>query len=261
VADVTGFPEMMDGRVKTLHPMIHGGLLGLRDNPEHVAAMQKHGIKPIDLVCINLYPFEQTISKPNVTFDEAIENIDIGGPSMIRSAAKNHRFVLVVTSPERYEKVLGDLREHKGSTCGKHRLKTGSAGVCPHGRIRLADRQLPGQRQRGRFGRHGLEPAQGAGPSLRREPAPEGRVARRAKAARRGERRICETASRQGAQLHQPARCRRGAERGEGTDWADGLHREARHALWLRDSDRSADGISQRRTMPIRWPRSAASSR
>jgi len=114
---------MMDGRVKTLHPMIHGGLLGLRDNPEHVAAMQKHGIKPIDLVCINLYPFEQTISKPNVTFDEAIENIDIGGPSMIRSAAKNHRFVLVVTSPERYEKVLGDLREHKGSTCGKHRLK------------------------------------------------------------------------------------------------------------------------------------------
>src|SRR6476660_3493080 len=123
VSDVTGFPEMMDGRVKTLHPMIHGGLLALRDNPEHVAAMKKHGIKPIDLVCINLYPFEQTISKPDVTFDEAIENIDIGGPSMIRSAAKNHRFVLVVTSPERYEKVLGDLHEHGGSCCGKHRLK------------------------------------------------------------------------------------------------------------------------------------------
>jgi phosphoribosylaminoimidazolecarboxamide formyltransferase/IMP cyclohydrolase len=123
VADLTGFPEMMDGRVKTLHPMIHGGLLALRDNDEHVAAMRKHGIKPIDLVCINLYPFEQTISKPHVTFDEAIENIDIGGPSMIRSAAKNHRFVLVVTSPERYEKVLGDLHEHGGSCCGKHRLK------------------------------------------------------------------------------------------------------------------------------------------
>jgi phosphoribosylaminoimidazolecarboxamide formyltransferase / IMP cyclohydrolase len=123
VSQVTGFPEMMDGRIKTLHPLIHGGLLSLRDNPDHVAAMEKHGIKPIDLVCINLYPFEQTIHKPGVTFEEAIENIDIGGPAMIRSAAKNHRFVLVVTSPERYEKVLGDLQEHGGSCCGKHRLK------------------------------------------------------------------------------------------------------------------------------------------
>src|SRR5882757_3879376 len=123
VAQVTGFPEMMDGRVKTLHPKIHGGLLALRDNAEHVKAMTEHGIQPIDLVCINLYPFKQTIEKPGVTFEEAIENIDIGGPSMIRSAAKNHRFVLVVTSPERYEKVLGDLREHSGSCCGKHRLK------------------------------------------------------------------------------------------------------------------------------------------
>src|SRR4051812_37491144 len=123
VADVTGFPEMMDGRVKTLHPKIHGGLLALRDNPQHVAAMREHGIKPIDLVCINLYPFEKTVRKPGVSFDEAIENIDIGGPSMIRSAAKKHRHVLVVTSPERYEKVIGDLREHKGSSCGKHRLK------------------------------------------------------------------------------------------------------------------------------------------
>src|SRR5688572_20587042 len=123
VADVTGFPEMMDGRVKTLHPMIHGGLLALRDNPEHAAAMRKHGIKPIDLVCINLYPFEKTVRKPGVTFEEAIENIDIGGPSIIRSAAKNHRYVLVVTSPDRYEKVLGDLQEHDGSSCGTHRLK------------------------------------------------------------------------------------------------------------------------------------------
>src|SRR5437763_766224 len=123
VSEITGFPEMMDGRVKTLHPKIHGGLLALRDNPEHLAAMKQHGIEPIDLVCINLYPFAETIAKPGVTFEEAIENIDIGGPSMIRSAAKNHRFVLVVTSPDRYEKVLGDLREHHGSCCGKHRLK------------------------------------------------------------------------------------------------------------------------------------------
>jgi phosphoribosylaminoimidazolecarboxamide formyltransferase / IMP cyclohydrolase len=127
VSDVTGFPEMMDGRVKTLHPKIHGGLLSVRDNPEHVAAMKAHDITAIDLVCINLYPFEQTIAKPGVTFEEAIENIDIGGPSMVRSAAKNHRWVLVVTSPDRYEKVLGDLREHMGSSCGKHRLKMARA--------------------------------------------------------------------------------------------------------------------------------------
>src|SRR3954451_11983991 len=123
VSQVIGFPEMMDGRVKTLHPKIHGGLLALRDHPDHVQSMREHGIQPIDLVCINLYPFRQTIERPGVTFDEAIENIDIGGPSMIRSAAKNHRFVLVVTSPTRYEKVLGDLRQHAGSSCGKHRLK------------------------------------------------------------------------------------------------------------------------------------------
>src|SRR5476651_2144612 len=92
VSELTGFPEMMDGRVKTLHPKIHGGLLAIRDNAEHLAAMKQHGIAPIDLVCINLYPFQQTIARPNVTFEEAIENIDIGGPSMIRSAAKNNAF-------------------------------------------------------------------------------------------------------------------------------------------------------------------------
>jgi phosphoribosylaminoimidazolecarboxamide formyltransferase / IMP cyclohydrolase len=123
VAEVTGFPEMMDGRIKTLHPKIHGGLLAVRDDPRHVEDMRRHGIEPIDLVCINLYPFEQTIARPGVTLEEAIENIDIGGPAMIRSAAKNHRSVLVVVSPHRYEKVLGDLREHKGCSCGGHRLK------------------------------------------------------------------------------------------------------------------------------------------
>ncbi len=123
VAEVTGFPEMMDGRVKTLHPAIHGGLLALRDHPDHVAAMERHGIRPIDLVCINLYPFEQTVRKADVTFDEAIENIDIGGPSMIRSAAKNHRFVTVVTDPVRYERILEDLRAHRGASSGRQRLR------------------------------------------------------------------------------------------------------------------------------------------
>ncbi len=113
---------MMDGRVKTLHPKVHGAARAA-DDPGHAAAMKEHGIEAIDLVCINLYPFEKTVAKPGATFDEAIENIDIGGPSMIRSAAKNHRYVLVVTSPDRYEHVLGDLKQHKGSSCGTHRLK------------------------------------------------------------------------------------------------------------------------------------------
>ncbi len=123
VSDVTGFPEMMDGRVKTLHPKIHGGLLALRDNPQHAAAMKQHDIQPIDLVCINLYPFEATIAKPNVTFEEAIENIDIGGPSMIRSASKNHHYVLVTTGPEEYACILQDLRANQGASSLSLRLR------------------------------------------------------------------------------------------------------------------------------------------
>src|SRR3989442_13126227 len=95
VSDVTGFPEMMDGRIKTLHPRIHGALLALRDNPEHAAAMNEHGIEPIDMVVVNLYPFEQTIRREGVTQEEAIEQIDVGGPAMIRSAAKNWQYVAV----------------------------------------------------------------------------------------------------------------------------------------------------------------------
>jgi phosphoribosylaminoimidazolecarboxamide formyltransferase/IMP cyclohydrolase len=118
---VTGFPEMMDGRVKTLHPRIHGALLALRDKPAHADAMQQHGIEPIDLVCVNLYPFEQTVAKPGATFEEAIENIDIGGPSMIRSAAKNHKFVTVVTSPDQYARVLEQMHANNGAVAGKLR--------------------------------------------------------------------------------------------------------------------------------------------
>jgi len=115
IESVTGFPEMMNGRVKTLHPKIHGALLGLRDKSEHTAAMKEHNIEPIDLVCVNLYPFEQTIAKADCTLQEAIENIDIGGPSMIRSAAKNHKFVTVVTQPEQYEKVLEEMQKNNGA--------------------------------------------------------------------------------------------------------------------------------------------------
>ncbi len=118
---VTGFPEMMNGRVKTLHPRIHGGLLGLRDKAEHTAAMDEHGIEPIDLVCVNLYPFEATIAKEGCTLADAIENIDIGGPSMLRSAAKNNKFVTVVTNPDQYDKVIGEMEGNGGAVSGELR--------------------------------------------------------------------------------------------------------------------------------------------
>ena len=110
VSEVTGFPEMMDGRVKTLHPMIHGGILAIRDNPEHVKAMKEHGITGIDLVAVNLYPFRETIAKPDVTRAEAIENIDIGGPSMVRAAAKNYKYVAVVVDPKQYDDILERIK-------------------------------------------------------------------------------------------------------------------------------------------------------
>jgi phosphoribosylaminoimidazolecarboxamide formyltransferase / IMP cyclohydrolase len=115
VSDLTGFPEMLDGRIKTLHPKVHGGILGIRDKEEHRAKMSEHGIEPIDLVVVNLYPFSQTIRKPDVTVSEAIENIDIGGPAMIRSAAKNHSDVAVVVDPSDYPMVGSVLDAHHGA--------------------------------------------------------------------------------------------------------------------------------------------------
>ncbi|WP_299287563.1 bifunctional phosphoribosylaminoimidazolecarboxamide formyltransferase/IMP cyclohydrolase [uncultured Tateyamaria sp.] len=115
VSDVTGFPEMMDGRVKTLHPVVHGGLLALRDNDDHLAAMDQHGIDPIDLVVVNLYPFEETVAK-GAAYGDVIENIDIGGPAMIRSAAKNHGFVNVVVDVADYDAVLDEMSAHGGQT-------------------------------------------------------------------------------------------------------------------------------------------------
>ena len=121
VAQVTGFPEMLDGRVKTLHPKVHGGILAKRDTPAHMQALEAHGIGPIDLVVVALYPFEQTVAKPGVTVEEAIENIDIGGPSMIRGAAKNHGGVGVVTDPSQYAPVLDELRKSGGALSAETR--------------------------------------------------------------------------------------------------------------------------------------------
>src|ERR1700741_1771001 len=115
VSELTGFPEMMDGRVKTLHPKVHGGLLAIRDNTEHAAAMAAHAIRPIDLLVVNLYPFEATVDK-GAGFEECIENIDIGGPAMIRAAAKNHDDVAVVVEANDYQAVLDELAAHKGAT-------------------------------------------------------------------------------------------------------------------------------------------------
>jgi phosphoribosylaminoimidazolecarboxamide formyltransferase/IMP cyclohydrolase len=114
ISEYTGFPEMLDGRVKTLHPKVHGGLLGIRDNPAHAQKMNEHGIQPIDMVVINLYPFEATVARPSCTLEEAIENIDIGGPSMLRAGAKNYPYVTVVVDPADYKTILEEMRKSGG---------------------------------------------------------------------------------------------------------------------------------------------------
>lgn len=126
VSEYTGFPEMLDGRVKTLHPKVHGGLLALRDNPEHMKTLEENGIGPIDMVVVNLYPFEKTVGRPGVTREEAIENIDIGGPSMLRSAAKNSRSVLVVCDPAQYAETIGEIEKNNGSVGPDLRLRFGA---------------------------------------------------------------------------------------------------------------------------------------
>jgi phosphoribosylaminoimidazolecarboxamide formyltransferase/IMP cyclohydrolase len=155
VSDYTGFPEMMDGRVKTLHPKVHGGLLALRDDAEHMAAAERHGITLIDMVVVNLYPFEQTIVRPDIELAEAIENIDIGGPSMLRSAAKNYRSVAVICDPGRYQGVLDEMRAGDGEISDSTRAQLAVEAFSHTARYDMAiynylsvqageDEQLPG---------------------------------------------------------------------------------------------------------------------
>ena len=131
VSEHTGFPEIMDGRVKTLVPQIHGGILGRRDVPEHVEQMRMHGIAPIDLVAVNLYPFEATVAK-GAPFEDCVENIDIGGPALIRAAAKNHDFVTVLTDPAQYDEVLAALAEAGGTSLAAA-AAAGGRGLRPDG--------------------------------------------------------------------------------------------------------------------------------
>ncbi len=134
VSELTGFPEMMDGRVKTLHPKVHGGLLSIRGNAEHDKAAQAHGIAPIDLLVVNLYPFEATVEK-GASEEDCIENIDIGGPAMIRAAAKNHNDVAVVVEADDYAAVLAELAAHDGATTLTPAAETCRKSLCAHGRL------------------------------------------------------------------------------------------------------------------------------
>ena len=122
VSEVTGFPEMLDGRVKTLHPKVHGGILFVRDKEEHVRQVREHGLKPIDLVAVNLYAFEKTVAS-GADLDTAVENIDIGGPTLLRAAAKNFRYVTVIVDPADYERVLSEMKAHQGATTLKTRFE------------------------------------------------------------------------------------------------------------------------------------------
>ena len=185
VSDVTGFPEMMDGRVKTLHPNVHGALLALRDDDEHLLAMAAHGIEPIDLLIVNLYPFEETVAK-GADHDTCIENIDIGGPAMIRAASKNHRFVTVVTDPADYAGLIDQMKAHDGATTLAFRQKLALAA---YARTAAYDTAVSGWLS-GQLGQP-FTPVEifwrgaGAGAALWREPASGGGVLYRWHAPRR----------------------------------------------------------------------------
>lgn len=130
VSDFTGFPEMLDGRVKTLHPKIHGGILAIRNNPKHVEALKAHEFQLIDMVVVNLYAFEETVAKKDCSIEEAIENIDIGGPTLIRAAAKNFRHVVVVTDPADYPKILEEMEKERGKISEKTSLELAKKAFC-----------------------------------------------------------------------------------------------------------------------------------
>ena len=151
VEKVTGFPEGLDGRVKTLHPAVHGGLLAVRDLPEHEAFLKTHGITPIDLVCINLYPFEETVSKAGVSLSEAIENIDVGGPAMIRGAAKNYQWVTVVPSPQYYDRLISEMDANSGATTLRTRAELATAAFAKTAEYDASIATFLGRRTPGAF--------------------------------------------------------------------------------------------------------------
>ena len=174
VSEFTGQEEILDGRVKTLHPRLHAALLARRDDPEHMATLEREGIEPIDLVCVNLYPFEETIKGHEVEHDLAIENIDIGGPTMIRAAAKNHAGVAVVVKPESYDAVCAELEETGGRDLRLDPALARQRGLRPDRPLRRRDQPLVLALLRGLPRAPRDRVREGARPRLRREPAPAG---------------------------------------------------------------------------------------
>ena len=175
VSDLTGFPEMLDGRVKTLHPKVHGGLLAVRSNPQHQAQVKEHGIEFIDMVVVNLYPFEKTAAKPGVTLEELIENIDIGGPSMLRSAAKNFEDVTVLVDAADYPVVLEEMQRSGGSVSRETRARLARKAFATTAAYDSAiSTTLQKMADRGISGEPPPELPQGDGSAVRRESAPEG---------------------------------------------------------------------------------------
>ena len=176
VSELTGFPEMMDGRVKTLHPKVHGGLLAMRDNKEHAGAMAQHGIKPIDLLVVNLYPFEATVAK-GASYEDCIENIDIGGPAMIRAAAKNHADVTVVVDADDYARVLDELKQHSGATTLELRKRLAAKAYARTAAYDAAISNWFADTLEGcGAGLSRVRRQAGRGAALWREPAPERRI-------------------------------------------------------------------------------------
>ena len=148
VSEVTGFPEMLDGRVKTMHPLITGGILAIRENPQHVRALEQHGIQPIDMVVVNLYQFEKVAAKTGVTVEELIENIDIGGPTMIRSAAKNFHDVAVVVSPDDYRPIYEEMRDSRRHAVGRNPMAPVAKSIPHHSRLRCSHQRPSGTSER-----------------------------------------------------------------------------------------------------------------
>ena len=205
VADYTGFPEMMGGRLKTLHPKVHGGILARRDNAEDMRSLAAHGIATFDLVVVNLYPFEATVAKEGIGKEEAIEQIDIGGPTLVRAAAKNYAFVTVATRPEQYSEILDQVAAGGATSLELRQRLAGEAFAHTAGYDRAIAAYFAGLNVGGAIPGHdlGRADAQGSAP-LRRESAPEGGPLCPARPRRR-QRRGRQAVARQGAFLQQPA--------------------------------------------------------
>ena len=257
IEDYTGFPEILDGRVKTLHPSIFAGLLAVRSREEHRVTLAEHGIAPIDLVVVNLYPFERTAARRGVTEEEVIDHIDIGGPTLIRAAAKNHAHVGVIVRPESYDAVIEEMSETGGVLSAQTRESLATEAFGTTARYDAGDLTVV-LRARGRL----PQPVrgrlrEGARPLLRREPAPARRVLRAGRDAHTpaGPHR---EGPRQGAFVQQPARPRLRAPAGERVRGSHRRDHQAQQPVWRRDRRDGDRGVRARARVAIRRAPTAA---